>query len=552
MEFYDEEVRKYWYGQQVVASNRSPGCKFLPVHVNRIPRDKDALRFSDTVISNLSYGVTLPNELIYHYPYGYPYQPNTWLDRYKRTGYGAIHTLPFGGTNAVSIGTSPTLEQINSASNNLLPWFDDFDLGATGIAFRHGISYNTEVFASNELPEVGRGFHQAFFYEFSGSFASKGTNLIEKYEPFLAIKDENRQVRGIMEENYSHGTSNIVIYNNVLNNRANYFISHGYENSWFLDNLTSNGFTYTDPAVFSKTNFTSSPRNNPNYQPINFYHAYNENMFVSKLLAKNQPLNILNQAIVFHGPYTNDSTSYFGTDIKTWNNFKFNDETTTNHILWDVEVASHGRTIEYISQYDDIDNSESLNILASGPFTADKLNPPLVGKARLPATNANDQNLILHRITLPSPYILTTDYGRPEQGSYYDDWYINNFAQNVYESSRDPITGDYYDNINNITTGNRDLDFYTKKKVTRTVNNHTWSTLENDPDIRRYSVDIYAGTVLIGNMTPSKYYPMGLWLITDEVSILPNGTTFNNYNLTFRYRNDGPITDGITTVPYRT
>jgi hypothetical protein len=354
----------------------------------------------------------------------------------------------------------------------------------------------------------------------------------------------------------SHGVSGIFIYNNIQFNRSGYFIPHGYENSWFMDFIPSSrngnarGFTYTDPAIFSKTNFTTDPRVNDNFQPINFYHSYNENIFISKLLTT-LPLNILNQSVIFQGPITNLEDPFYGLHTKSFNNFKYNDEILLNHILWDIEVATHGRTYEYLSSSDDITTGEALRYEVGG-FNNSKLNSPLLSKVRLLATDSSDQNLILHRITLPIPYILTTDYAKPEQDSYYDNWYNNHFANNVLASSYDSTRGITLDNINLITTGNRDLDFYTKSVVSETDGTYSWRTLRTNPAIRRFSVNVYANNLLVGNLTPSKYHPMGVWLITDEVSILPDGTTFNNYNLRFEYNDDGPITDGITTAPYRT
>lgn len=564
-EFYDNEFKKYWGGFQETTERRSPGCKFAPVHVNRLPRVKSVGRFHDATAQSFSQGVTLPYELIYHYPYGSPYTYTDFQARYRRTGYAPtpVNAITFAFVENTTIPqANPTLAQVNNASNKLVPWFTSENLGQTGTTFFCGISYNPQYFeTSNSVPEIGNGTLVTFFGEYydptQRPFA--GTRLSEKYEPFLAMKDESRIIRGIIEENMNHGVSGIFIYNNIQFNRVGYHIPHGYENSWFMDFIPSSannfaeGFTYTDPAIFSKTNFTSFPRPNPNYQPINFYHSYNENIFISKLLTT-LPLNILNQSVIFQGPITNEndgSAGYYGIHPKTWNNFKYNDEILLNHILWDMEVATHGRTYEYLSSSDDINIAESLRVEVGG-FNISKLNPSLLSKVRLLATNASDQNLILHRITLPIPYILTTDYGKPEQDTYYDNWYNNHFAENVLATSVDPVTGNTLDNINLITTGNRDLDFYTKSVVTESNGSHSWRTLRTNPNIRRLSVNVFAGNSLIGNLIPSKYYPMGVWLITDEVSILADGTTFNNYNLRFEYQDAGPMTDGITTAPYRT
>ena len=563
-EFYDNEVKKYWGGLQQVSELRSPGCKFAPVHVNRLPRLKSHGRFHDTTSQSFSLGVTLPYELIYHYPYGQPYQPIVIQGRYRKTGYAPtpFNAITFDtnldrNPNAV-IPRNPNVQYINNAADKLVPWFTSDNIGQTGTGFDAGISYNTQYFESNGIPEIGNGVFVSFWWQYYDEalrpFA--GTKLSEKYEPFFAMKDESRFVRGIIEENMSHGVSGIFIYNNIQYNRSGYFIPHGYENSWFMDFIPSSvngnaaGFTYTDPAIFSKTNYTSTPRSNPNYQPINFYHSYNENIFISKLLTT-LPLNILNQSVIFQGPITNLEDPYYGLHTKSFNNFKYNDEILLNHILWDIEVATHGRTYQYLSTSDDITTEEAFRYEVGG-FNNSKLNSPLLSKVRLLATDSSDQNLILHRITLPIPYILTTDYARPEQDSYYDNWYNNHFANNVLASSYDSTRGITLDDINLITTGNRDLDFYTKSVVSETDGTYSWRTLRTNPAIRRFSVNVYANNLLVGNLTPSKYHPMGVWLITDEVSILPDGTTFNNYNLRFEYNDDGPITDGITTAPYRT
>jgi hypothetical protein len=564
-EFYDNEVRKYWYGLHEVSERRSPGCKFAPVHVNRIPKLKSAARFNDITIQSFSQGVTLPYELIYHYPNGYPYTYSNYQARYRRTGYGPTPSNPVAlqGVTNIVINFNPSVQEVNISSDKLLPWFIQDSVGQTGTSFNVGISYNQTYFETNQLPtSLGNGTLVSFFgkYEEPSLWPSVGRSLSEKYEPFFAIKHESKEIRGVIEENMSHGVSGIFIYNNVLFNRVTYHIPHGYENSWFMDSLPSvannfaRGFTYNDPAIFSKTDFSGGDqRQNPNYQPINFYHSYNENIFISKLLTP-LPLNILNQSVIFQGPITNindSSPEYYGIHPKSWNNFKYNDEILLNHILWDIEVATHGRTYEYLSSSDDISMEEALRYEVGG-FNISKLNPALVSKVRLLGVTGSDQNLILHRITLPIPYILTTDYAKPEQGSYYDDWYNNHFVQNVLATSVEPSTGTTLDNINLITTGNRDLDFYTKSVVTESNGSHSWSTLRTDNNIRRFSVDVFAGTQLVGNLVPSKYYPMGVWLVTDEVSILPDGTTFNNYNLIFQYRDAGPMVDGITTAPYRT
>ena len=563
-EFYDNEFKKYWGGLQRTSELRSPGCKFAPVHVNRLPRSKPHGRFHDTTSQSFSLGVTLPYELIYHYPYGQPYSGTVIQSRYRRTGYAPtpIDAITFGFAEGTAIprdvSSGLNQGQIINASDKLVPWFTSDVVGQTGINFDCGISYNTEYFESNGIPELGNGIIRSFFGQISENNlrAEAGTRISEKYEPFFAMKDESQFVRGIIEENMSHGVSGIFIYNNILFNRTGYHIPHGYENSWFMDFIPSSvngnaaGFTYTDPAIFSKTNYTSTPRSNPNYQPINFYHSYNENIFISKLLTT-LPLNILNQSVIYQGPITNLEDPYYGLHTKSFNNFKYNDDILLNHILWDIEVATHGRTYQYLSTSDDITTEEAFRYEVGG-FNNSKLNSPLLSKVRLLATDSSDQNLILHRITLPIPYILTTDYARPEQDSYYDNWYNNHFANNVLASSYDPVRGITLDNINSITTGNRDLDFYTKTVVTESDGTYSWRTLRTNPAIRRFSVNVYADNLLIGNLTPSKYYPMGVWLVTDEVSILPNGTTFNNYNLRFEYQDAGPITDGITTVPYRT
>jgi hypothetical protein len=546
MEFYDEERKKLWLGCQNVVAARNPGCKFFPLHVNRVPRNKDAYEYFDLAAMSFTQGITVPYTIIHHYSYSNPITPEGMAQgTYKSTGYGPnVPNNIFGTQN---IGSSVTLGQVNSAADRLTPWFTSLTLGQTGTTYPYGLSLNQEYFSYNSWPTVGNGVIISFT---NSSTAEKGTKLAEKYEPFFALKNEARQMRGLFEENYANGVSGIAIFNTQLFNRASYFQSHGIENCWFFDGLTADTFNYTDAAIFSKTNFSSSPVSRSNRQPINFYHNYHENTIISKLLAGNMPSHTLALSTLTKSVYTNLFDS-FGQHTKNFNNFKYNDVIFQNNTFWDVEVATHGRTVTFLSTYDDIDKVECVSIERNGPFTVDKLNPPLVSKARLQSSGAGDQNLILHRITLPIPYILTNDYGKAEQDTYYDNWYNNNLAQKVLASSVNS-SGVTLDDIYDITTGNRDLDFYTKKKVTKTVGSHTWTTLETDPTIKRFSVDVYAGNVLLGNLKPSKYYPMGVWLVTDEESLLPDGTTFNNYNLTFSYKDDGPITNGITTAQFRT
>jgi hypothetical protein len=548
MEFYDQEKQKFWTGCQRVTENRNPGCKFLPLHVNRVSRVKDQGDYLDLAATTFTEGITVPYTVIHHYSYSNPITPEGEAQgAYKRTGYGPNVPSDLFDVSSQVIGSSPSLAQVNNAANKLTPWFTTLNLGQTGTIYPFGISFNTEYFSFNSWPVPGNGTIISFV---NSSTIEKGTKLGEKYEAFFALKNEARQIRGLYEENYANGVSGIALYNTQLFNRASYFQSHGIESSWFLNDLIGTTFTYTDNASFSKTDFSTYPDVLLNRQAINFYHNYTENTIISKLLSANMPNHTLALSVLTKGVYTNLNDK-FGLDTKNFNNFKYNDVIFLNNTLWDVEVATHGRTVTFLSTYDDIDKTECVAVERDGPFIVEDLNPPLVSKARLSSTGPDDQNLILFRITLPIPYILTTDYGKAEQDTYYDNWYNTHLPQSILASSvnSDGIT---LDNINDITTGNRDFDFYTKKKVTKTVGNHTWTTLENDLNVKRFSVNVYAGTELIGNLVPSKYYPMGIWLVTDEVSILPNGTTFNNYNLTFSYKDDGFVGNGITTVPFRT